>query len=519
MTEIYTEEALPQPMRLVFDIEANGFVDESNVDYTASPFKLKDHFKVWCIVACDVVTNKYYLWEPEQVARGDFKKFIQTEDIECIVGHNILGYDLPVLKAALGIDYSVGFSARGEIDTVCGKPIQIIDTLVMSKVLNPDRPAHSLDYFGGILGLAKINYRARAMELGVIPPDAPSGAEFKQYHPEMLVYNQRDVELNIRVWKMLQDEWGTHDWQAAFNLESCVADIISRQSQRGFWFDIDTAYKLVADLDQKMRDRRELVEPLLPPKPLTQAKRDIFTPPVKQIKKDGSPTSYLEKWAAKMEGKLEADEFQNWTLTVRGKTYSIPMPLDPIETHEAATLEDTTHLKQWLVSLGWVPSAWKERDLTVDSKKVKLSPEKFAAAVERYVEQTLSSPFGEARLEHLQTTPARVLMKLMGHDTKRPLKVLTNPQLTVGQDKDICPNLALLQEVFPYAREVADFLTYRHRRNSILGGGFDPDEAEEGEEPEKGYIANMRGDHRIPTPADSCGCNTSRMKHRLVNAA
>lgn len=36
------------------------------------------------------------------------------------------------------------------------------------------------------------------------------------------------------------------------------------------------------------------------------------------------------------------------------------------------------------------------------------------------------------------------------------------------------------------------------------------------EEPEKGYIAAVRKDGRIPTPADTCGAATSRMKHKLV---
>ena len=32
--------------RYYFDIESNGLLDDSTVDYTASPWKLKDHYKI-----------------------------------------------------------------------------------------------------------------------------------------------------------------------------------------------------------------------------------------------------------------------------------------------------------------------------------------------------------------------------------------------------------------------------------------------------------------------------------------
>jgi hypothetical protein len=83
------------------------------------------------------------------------------------------------------------------------------------------------------------------------------------------------------------------------------------------------------------------------------------------------------------------------------------MDLDTaIETHEPATVKDTTHIKGWLVEMGWKPTQYKERDLTCDSKKNKLTPEKFQAAVERYVEQTLESPFCKDRCDELGCSPA-----------------------------------------------------------------------------------------------------------------
>jgi hypothetical protein len=172
-----------------------------------------------------------------------------------------------------------------------------------------------------------------------------------------------------------------------------------------------------------------------------------------------------------------------------------------------------------LVELGWKPTQYKERDLTCDSKKNKLTREKYVAAVERYVEQTLDSPFCKDRCAELECSPKRLLEKLLKHDIKRPIKVYTNPTITVGMEKEIDPALLELADKFPHARLVSEYLTYAHRRNSILGGGFDPDDIDDDDEfAGKGFMAAERiaYDGRIPTPADTCGAGTSRFKHRLV---
>ena len=44
--------------RYVFDIEASGLLDDSTVDYTASPWKLKDTFVIHCIVAIEKATGE-----------------------------------------------------------------------------------------------------------------------------------------------------------------------------------------------------------------------------------------------------------------------------------------------------------------------------------------------------------------------------------------------------------------------------------------------------------------------------
>lgn len=511
--------------RYVWDIESRGLLDSQRVDYNASPYTLKDSRFIHCVGFKNKETKEKTVFLADDIYNGRVKEFILDTATE-LIAHNSINFDHLAMKAAIGLDYEIGYG--GAPDLVGGKPIIITDTLVMSKTLNPDRPQHSIDYFGGILGLEKINWRAKAVELGLCTHDAPKGAEFLVFHPEMAVYMERDLDVTDRVHDFLIREWGDWDWDDAYNLEKLVKELITRQEHRGFWFNRDKAVEHVKVLDEKMEALRQIVEPLIPPKPLTKTAMKDYTPPAKQFKKDGTPTAHAINFIEKHGGKLEEVDGV-YKAELYGTMHTLPLPEGPIFTHMPATIKDTTHIKGWLVEMGWNPTQYKERDLTVDSKKKKLLKEKFDAAVDKWVDQTFDGPFKDDRMQELSEVRGlgitiyhdreMVRAKLKEHDhMKRPLKVYTNPTLTIGQEKEIDP--ALLSEAmkakFAYAKEVSEYLTYSHRRNSILGGNVDPDDDEE--EMEKGWLSvdRINIDHRIPTPADTCGAATSRFKHRLV---
>lgn len=492
---------------LVFDIESSGLLDETAIDYNSSPYRLRDSFQIWCVVVKDLETDAILTFVGDEIKT---QLPVVMKKAGTIIAHNGINFDLLATKLYLGLDYTI---SRGldQSDTFCGKDVSIVDTLCWSKALNPDRlGGHSLDEWGNRVGYNKINWRKEAIELGLIKPSDPKGAEFGQYHPKMLEYCIRDVEVTELTFKALIAERGDWPWDDALNLEQAVMDIITRQSHRGFWFDKTLAEANVHELDELMEVARIKVEPILPAKPLTKTLEKLYTPPKVQVKKDGSLSAAIVKWVEKHEGKVLDDR----TIEVFGTTYSIPMPQESIVKEQPAKMKDTTHIKGWLVSMGWDPINWKERDLSVDTKKQKLSPEKLEETIQRYVEQTLNSPFCDARCEFLDTTPDMLLHKLRSGKPGRGLKVRTNPSFTVGQDKEICPNLDAMKEKFPYTQDIVNFLTYQHRRNSILGGGYDPDDDEE--EFDKGYLANVRSDGRIATPADTCGAGTSRFKHKGV---
>jgi len=511
--------------RYVWDIESKSLLDASIVDYNASPYRLRDDRWIHCVGFKNKETKEKTTFLTDDVYNGRVREFILDTATE-LIGHNTINFDHLAMKAAIGLDYEIGY--RGAPDLVGGKPIIITDTLVMSKTLNPDRPQHSIDYFGSVLGLEKINWRAKAIELGLIQPTDPKGAEFRVFHPEMAVYMERDLDVNDRAHDFLIREWGEWDWEDAYNLEKLVKELITRQEHRGFWFNRGKAVEHVKVLDEKMEALRQVVEPLIPPKPLTKTAMKDYTPTAKQFKKNGEPTHHIANFVGKHGGKLEEVDGV-WRAEMYGSMYTLPIPAVPLFTHMPATIKDTTHIKGWLVEMGWKPTAYKERDLTVDSKKKKLDKERFDDAVDRWVDQTFDGPFKRDRIDELTDVKGlgitiyhdRVMVKykLKQHDhVKRPLKVYTNPTLTVGVEKEIDPALLSdeMKAKFQYAKEVSEYLTYSHRRNSILGGNVDPEDEEA--EMEKGWLSveRINVDHRIPTPADTCGAATSRFKHRSV---
>lgn len=527
-----------------FDIESNNLLNDESVDYLASPYRLKDSFAMHCIVCESHDTGEIiafhdgdkYLFDGRPYVETDGKYEYRLEEYEHleythfplkdfpdfvngtgkfkgnsnykitkVVGHNIINFDLLAIKLFFKLNYSIKYNTWGNSN------IEICDTMILSKTLNPDR-------FGGH-SLAELSKKAGGDVKIDFRKNIPEAERFKTFAADMLYYCIYDNKANTAVFRYLMEEWGDYNkWSEPFNLEQRVADIITRQEHRGFAFNMKQAEDNIRDLDARMEACRLEAEPVLPPKPATKGYLKSFIPPKLQFKKNGEPSSNMIKFAEKHSGELVQKE-DGWWLFALGKEFKLPIPAEePIcDPTVPATLDDTTHIKNWLVGLGWSPSEYKDKDITLKSgTKIKKDEAQMEKAIRDYVDQTLASNFCQDRCDHLECTPETLEWKLRDRIAKakgRGVKVLTNPSFTKGQEKDICPNLEALGEKFPYATQIVQYLTYKHRRNSILGGGAD---WEEEEDYDKGYLAAVRADGRIPTPAATCDAATSRMKHRLV---
>ena len=193
---------------LVFDIEADGLKPT----------------KIFCIVAQDVDTKEVFTYGPDQIKEGVAK--LKTADK--LIGHNILGYDLPVIHKLEGVDLQEGK--------------RIIDTLVLSRLFNPNREkGHGLETWGLKLGFNKIEFH-----------------DFDTYTEDMMTYCIRDVNLNLKVYNSLRVESKGFD-RRCMDLEHDVYKIIMKQIDNGFKLDVKLAMKLVAELTEKVDDVVEQV--------------------------------------------------------------------------------------------------------------------------------------------------------------------------------------------------------------------------------------------------------------------
>lgn len=191
-------------MNLLFDIETDGIRPTT----------------VHCIVVLNVDTEELHRFDPLTIAEGI--KLLQKATK--LIGHNILCYDIPVIKNLLGVDLS---------------DKKIIDTLVLSRLFNPSREGgHGLESWGHRLKYHKGDY-GKNIEA------------WDSYNPEMMVYCIRDVLLNLKVYKALKVESRGFTSKSVV-LEHSVAKIINTQIDNGFMLDMQNAITLLSSLNDKV---------------------------------------------------------------------------------------------------------------------------------------------------------------------------------------------------------------------------------------------------------------------------
>ena len=159
-------------------------------------------------------------------------------DAKVIVGHNIIGFDLPVLKRVWGWEPAEG--------------VQIIDTLVLSRLARPDRDGgHSL---GALARLAGKN-----LKQDFDPADFDGPVTDK-----MIDYCLADCIANADVFDFLLRELDGFD-QQCIDLEMEVARLTRVQESNGFCFDFNMASDLYVQHEERMNEITGQLQAVFPP--------------------------------------------------------------------------------------------------------------------------------------------------------------------------------------------------------------------------------------------------------------
>lgn len=321
--------------RSTFDIEANGL--------------LKDVTVFFCAVVEDVDNGDIRYYRPDE-----WQAFLDDlYSSDWIIGHNIIGYDIPALTKMFG--------------WLPNPKTVIFDTVIASRMYNPnlemhpDCPRkvwsehsqswkkvgpHTLMNLGYIVGCHKDSFGEEKA--------------FNEFCEEMLTYCAQDVRVNVEIFKWLRRVMkGWSDESIMLEME--VATYINEQMRNGWAFNIEAADALREDLENSMAELEEQV-------------RSVFGPiykPKTMVPSDDNPNVKVPKVVqpkVTKAGKLSSVGIKN----IFGETFDcyIPVPehriyVDHVEYYSGAftpvepeefNLGSRQQIAERMIRAGWVPT-------------------------------------------------------------------------------------------------------------------------------------------------------------------
>ena len=181
--------------------------------------------RIWCVVTRENGVNQIHT-SPETLSEA-------LRSSVSVVGHNLIGYDLPVLNRLWGL------SVASE---------RIIDTLVLSRLADPSKSGgHSLRNWGNELGFPKGDHN-----------------DWTCLSADMIKYCIRDVELTEAVHQKLMKDMECFS-SASLDLEHQVQFITNQQEKNGWTLDQQLAHELCATFKERMNVIEDDLQNKFPP--------------------------------------------------------------------------------------------------------------------------------------------------------------------------------------------------------------------------------------------------------------
>jgi DNA polymerase I len=202
-------------VRVIIDIECN---------------RLENPDKIWVIVCKDIDTGKLYIFRKVTDDPSIFKEF--CNNVGYFIGHNILGYDVPIINKLLGIHISA---------TKC------FDTFIASKFVNYSLDGHSIEDYGERYGLPKGKFN-----------------DWSKYSQEMEDYCIRDVEINERIYHDISFICNDLEWYKSFQSEQDFQLVANDLHDNGFHFNLPGANALLARVNKELIQLDEKIHAQIP---------------------------------------------------------------------------------------------------------------------------------------------------------------------------------------------------------------------------------------------------------------
>lgn len=295
---------------VVIDIEANGLRDTVDT--------------LHCAVAMTLDEKQVWRFEPHQMA--EFCEFLDTVDVW--IGHNIIQYDVPVVKKVLGYEYK-------------GKKV---DTLLMSRLQNPHRtaPFHAQNKKEAM----KVHgLYAWGVRVGI---DKPEIEHWDEYTSEILHRCEEDVRINVATYHALRKEGEGKNWRDAHMLTFKLWENLDKQEDAGWLVDQEYMHKCIRLLTH-MIDRVDRV--------LASHLPIVYD--IKEAKKDGE-YGWVKKPFMKS-GKYSASVEKHYGDLLVHSSSLVVGPYSRI-CYRSVDLGSPAEAKDWMLSQGWEPEEWNLDD-------------------------------------------------------------------------------------------------------------------------------------------------------------
>jgi len=163
---------------LIFDLETNGL--------------LKDVNTIHCLAIHDLETNETVSYNDEGNQEPVVRGIQRLQDADCIIGHNIIGYDCPVIHKLYP-----WFSGPGIV----------VDTLILSRLYHPDMIR--LDKKHNWKNMPLQMYGRHSLEsygyrLGEFKGSFGKDTDWQSWSQEMEDYCIQDVHVTTKLWNHFQ---------------------------------------------------------------------------------------------------------------------------------------------------------------------------------------------------------------------------------------------------------------------------------------------------------------------------
>lgn len=322
-------------MNFAFDIETNGL-----------PRQGLTHLH--CLVIMDLDSHEVYRFNDTGRGRSITEGVNLLMEAELLVGHNIVGFDLPVIQEIYPF-----FEYGGDV----------IDTLIMSRMLFPD--ILSRDFRKRPIGMPPKLFGRHSLEawgyrLGNYKGEFAKTTDWANWSPDMEDYCQQDVGVTVNLYRrVFLDK--IPKYGKAIKLEHECARIMAQQETHGWPFDVAAAERLEGELRgeaDKLADAMRATFPYVFDKEFTP-RRDNRTQGYRKGAtvcrlKEFNPTSRDHiAWAFKTWRAWQPEEF-----TETGRPKIDESVLLAMDTEESKTFARLLELQKAIGQLSEGQNAW-----------------------------------------------------------------------------------------------------------------------------------------------------------------